>query len=91
MPQLGLLFLLVAVPLNLLSGSNTPLESMPPFLRTLMLASPSTHYVMIAQAILYRGAGFDAVWLQFVEVTVIGGIFLGLGLLRFRSVAAKAT
>ena len=91
MPQLGLLFLLVAVPLNLLSGSNTPLESMPPFLRTLMLASPSTHYVSIAQAILYRGAGFDAVWLQFLEVAAIGGVFLGLGLLRFRSVAAKAS
>ena len=91
MPQLGLLFLLVAVPLNLLSGSNTPLESMPPFLRTLMLASPSTHYVSIAQAILYRGAGFDVVWLQFLEVAAIGGVFLGLGLLRFRSVAAKAS
>lgn len=91
MPQLGLLFLLVAVPLNLLSGSNTPLESMPLFLRTIMQASPSTHYVSIAQAILYRGAGFETVWPQFLEVAVIGGIFLGLGLLRFRSVAARST
>ena len=90
MPQLGLLFLLVAVPLNLLSGSNTPLESMPVFLRTIMQASPSTHYVSIAQAILYRGAGFETVWPQFLEVAVIGGIFLGLGLLRFRSVAARS-
>ena len=90
MPQLGLLFLLVAVPLNLLSGSNTPLESMPAFLRTIMQASPSTHYVSIAQAILYRGAGFETVWPQFLEVAVIGGIFLGLGLLRFRSVAARS-
>ena len=90
MPQLGLLFLLVAVPLNLLSGSNTPLESMPAFLRAIMQASPSTHYVSIAQAILYRGAGFETVWPQFLEVAVIGGIFLGLGLLRFRSVAARS-
>jgi ABC-2 type transport system permease protein len=30
MPQLGLLYLLVFLPLNLLSGSHTPLESMPP-------------------------------------------------------------
>ena len=30
MPQLGLLFLLVFLPMNMLSGSNTPLESMPP-------------------------------------------------------------
>jgi ABC-2 type transport system permease protein len=39
MPQLGLLFILVAVPLNMLSGSNTPLESMPPVLRMIMQAS----------------------------------------------------
>jgi ABC-2 type transport system permease protein len=91
MPQLGLLFLLVAVPLNLLSGSNTPLESMPPFLRTLMQASPSTHYVSIAQAILYRGAGLETVWLQFLEVGLIGSFFLLLGLMRFRSVAAKTS
>jgi len=42
MPQLGLLYILVAVPLNLLSGTNTPLESMPPLLRAIMQASPST-------------------------------------------------
>ena len=66
MPQLGLLYMLVAMPLNMLSGSNTPLESMPPFLRTIMQASPSTHFVAFAQAILYRGAGFDVVWPRFL-------------------------
>ena len=88
MPQLGLLYLLIAMPMNMLSGSNTPLESMPKTLRTIMEASPSTHFVSFAQAILYRGAGFDVVWPQFVAVTAIGGLFLALALLRFRSVAA---
>jgi ABC-2 type transport system permease protein len=91
MPQLGLLYILVAVPLNMLSGSNTPLESMPPFLRTIMQASPSTHFVSFAQAILCRGAGFDVVWRQFVAVAAIGAVFLSLALLRFRSVAAQST
>ena len=91
MPQLGLLYILVAVPLNLLSGGNTPLESMPPFLRAVMQTSPSTHFVSFAQEILYRGAGFDVVWPQFAAVAAIGGLFLGLGLLRFRSVAAQAS
>jgi ABC-2 type transport system permease protein len=54
-----------------------------------MQASPSTHFVLIAQAILYRGAGFDVVWPNFLAVALIGGIFLGLGLLRFRSVALQ--
>jgi ABC-2 type transport system permease protein len=91
MPQLGLLYILVAVPLNMLSGGNTPLESMPPFLRTLMQASPSTHFVAIAQAILYRGAGFDVVWPRFLAVAGIGAIFLFLGLLRFRSVSSQSS
>jgi ABC-2 type transport system permease protein len=89
MPQLGLLYMLVAIPMNMLSGSNTPLESMPPFLRTIMQASPSTHFVSFAQAILYRGAGFDVVWPQFLAVAVIAAIFLALALARFRSIAAK--
>ena len=91
MPQLGLLFMLVAIPLNMLSGANTPLESMPAFLRAIMQASPSTHFVSFAQAILYRGAGLDVVWPQFLAVAAMGALFLGLGLLRFRSVATATS
>lgn len=90
MPQLGLLFILVFLPMNMLSGSNTPLESMPPWLATVMLASPSTHFVSFAQAILYRGAGIAVVWLQFVAVALIGGLFFGLALLRFRKVVTAS-
>jgi ABC-2 type transport system permease protein len=90
MPQLGLLYMLVYMPMNMLSGSNTPLESMPPWLATLMQASPSTHFVSFAQAILYRGAGIDVVWPQFLAVAMIGGLFFSLAILRFRSVAAQA-
>lgn len=91
MPQLGLLFMLIAMPMNILSGSNTPIESMPPLLQYLMQASPSTHFVSFAQAILYRGAGIGVVWPQFVVVAIIGGIFFGLALMRFRRVTATPT
>ncbi len=91
MPQLGLLYMLVYLPMNMLSGANTPLESMPPWLATAMQASPSTHFVSFAQAILYRGAGLNVVWPQFVAVALIGGMFFGLALLRFRSVVARTT
>ncbi|MGY4314109.1 ABC-type multidrug transport system permease subunit [Bradyrhizobium sp. JR3.5] len=90
MPQLGLLYMLIAVPMNVLSGSATPLESMPPWLATVMQASPSTHYVSFAQAILYRGAGLDVVWPQFLAVAGIGALFLALSLLRFRAALASA-
>jgi ABC-2 type transport system permease protein len=89
MPQLGLLFILVYLPMNMLSGSNTPLESMPPWLATAMQASPSTHFVSFAQSILYRGAGLDVVWPEFLAVAGIGGLFFGLAIMRFRSVAAQ--
>jgi ABC-2 type transport system permease protein len=90
MPQLGLLYMLVYMPINMLSGSNTPLESMPPWLATVMQVSPSTHFVAFAQSILYRGAGIDVVWPQFLAVALIGGLFLGLAIMRFRSVIAQA-
>lgn len=91
MPQLGLLYMLVALPMNLLSGSATPLESMPPFLATAMQASPSTHFVSFAQSILYRGAGLDVVWPQFFAVAGIGALFLLLSLLRFRSALTSSS
>jgi ABC-2 type transport system permease protein len=91
MPQLGLLYLLVAMPMNMLSGANTPLESMPAWLQTLMQVSPSTHFVAFAQAILYRGAGIEVVWPRFLAIAFIASIFLGLTLIRFRSVTARAT
>ena len=89
MPQLGLLFMFIALPMVVLSGSNTPLESMPPWLVTILQASPSTHFVSFAQAILYRGAGFDVVWPQFLAVAAIGGLFFVAALFRFRLTAAQ--
>jgi len=89
MPQLGLLTMLIVLPMNMLSGSNTPLESMPVWLSTIMQASPSTHFVSFAQAILYRGAGFDVVWTQFLAVAGIGVIFFVIALLRFRRVSIQ--
>ncbi|RWH72842.1 ABC transporter permease [Mesorhizobium sp.] len=88
MPQLGLLFVLVALPMNILSGGNTPLDSMPAFLRAVMQLSPSTHFVSFAQAILYRGAGIDVVWPQFAVVGIVGGVFFALSIMRFRRISA---
>jgi ABC-2 type transport system permease protein len=90
MPQLGLLYMLVYMPMNLLSGSNTPLESMPPWLATVMQISPSTHFVAFAQSILYRGAGINVVWPQFIIVGAIGGLFFAFAVLRFRKSTAQA-
>ena len=84
MPQFGLLVVLVLIPLEVLSGSTTPRESMPAFVRFVMLAAPNTHYVIFAKAILYRGAGFSVVWPQFIALAFIGSVLFVLSLVRFR-------
>ncbi|WP_336965758.1 ABC transporter permease [Sphingobium aquiterrae] len=84
MPQFGLLLMLVLLPLQMLSGGTTPRESMPEIVQTLMLAAPTTHFVKMAQAILYRGAGLDVVWPQFLAIAAIGAVFFLIALTRFR-------
>ena len=84
MPQFGMLMVLVLVPLQLLSGSMTPRESMPQLVQDIMLASPTTHFVELAQAILYRGAGIGVVWKPFLALALIGSALFALALTRFR-------
>jgi len=68
MPQFGLLMMLVLMPLQMLSGATTPRESMPEIIQNIMLAAPNTHFVILAQAVLFRGAGLDVVWPQLVAL-----------------------
>lgn len=84
MPQFGMLLLLVLVPLELLSGGTTPRESMPELIQTLMLGAPNTHFIIIGQAILFRGAGLDVVWPQFLALALIGSVLFAFSLARFR-------
>lgn len=84
MPQLGLLMILVLIPLQMLSGGSTPRESMPQLVQDIMQTMPTTHFVSLAQAILYRGADFSIVWPQFAMLLVIGMAFFGFALSRFR-------
>ncbi|WP_414192464.1 ABC transporter permease [Legionella pneumophila] len=84
MPQFGILLILVLLPLEMLSGGLTPRESMPEFVQTMMLVAPNTHFVMLAQSILFRGAGFGIVWPQFLTLAIIGSIFFMTTLMYFR-------
>jgi len=84
MPQFGLLLILTLLPLQMLSGGMTPRESMPEVVQIIMLIAPTTHFVSLAQAILYRGAGLDVVWPQFLAIAAIGTVLFWAALLRFR-------
>ena len=70
-----------------LSGSSTPMESMPDWLRVLMLVTtPTPHFVSFAQAMLFRGAGFSIVWPDILAMLVIGSAYFAFALSRFRKV-----
>jgi len=85
MPQFGLLLVPVILPMIALSGGMTPLESMPAALQALMRLLPTAHFVSFATAVLYRGAGFEAVWGSLAAIVAIGAAFVGVALLRFRA------
>jgi ABC-2 type transport system permease protein len=89
MPQFSLLVMPVIVVMNLLSGSTTPMDSMPDWLQTILQVSPAVHFVSFAQGVLYRGAGLDIVWPPLAAMAGIGALFLGVSLLRFRAAIAS--
>jgi ABC-2 type transport system permease protein len=87
MGQFGLLSIPVLLVMMLLSGSTTPMESMPVWLQYLMkVISPTPHFVIFAQDVLYRGADFSIVWPEILATTVIGAVYFGFALQRFRRV-----
>ena len=90
MPQFGLLFLLVFLPMQMLSGGNTPLESEPQVLQVVMQGVASTHFVSFAEAILFRGAGLALVYRDYLAVAGLGALFFVLAVLRFRRVSGVA-
>lgn len=89
MPQFGMLMVLILLPLMVLSGSMTPRESMPELAQILMLAAPTTHFVELGQAILYRGAGIEVVWKPFLWLAAIGSALFSLSLARFRKTISQ--
>ncbi len=89
MPQFGMLMLLVLIPLQMLSGGMTPRESMPEIIQNVMLIAPTTHFIELSKAILFKDAGFAIVWKQFIMLFIIGIVFFYFAHKRFRSTISK--
>lgn len=87
MGQFGLLAMPVLMVTQLLSGSSTPMESMPVWLQYLMQTiSPTPHFVAFAQAVLFRGADISIVWPSLVAMLAIGTVYFIIAMRRFRRV-----
>ena len=88
MPQFALLIILVLFPMQMLSGGITPYESMPVILQRVMVVAPTTHFVSLSEAIIFRGAGLSVVWTPFAALALIGAVLFSLSLTRFRKTIA---
>ena len=87
MGQFGLLAIPVLMVTQLLSGSSTPMESMPVWLQHVMqTVSPTPHFVAFSQAVLFRGANFAIVWFDLLAMLLIGAAYFALAMSRFRKV-----
>ena len=84
-PQAGLLSMPIIVPMNMLSGGTTPLESMPRFLQVVMKFAPTTHYVEFCSRVLFRDAGISVVWPQLAAMAAIGTVLFIGAMIRFRA------
>lgn len=76
-------FLLV-VPMVMLSGFATPIESMPEIFQDLTLLNPMRYGMTIMQRIFLEGAGLAELWKQFLVVFGIAAISIAASLAAFR-------
>lgn len=89
MAQFALLFFLVILPMQMLSGGETPVESQPDWLQPITALLPSRHFISFSQAIIFKGAGLEVVWQEFLAVGLLGLALLAVSIALFRrSVAA---
>ncbi len=87
MGQFGLLAMPVLMVTQLLSGSSTPMESMPVWLQYVVkTVSPTPHFVSFSQAVLFRGADLSLVWQPLLAMFAIGSVYFIFALSRFRRV-----
>jgi ABC-2 type transport system permease protein len=72
------------VPLIQLSGAIAPIESMPPFFRTLSAFDPLRHYVAIARGLILKGVGFEVLWPRAIALLGFAMVLLAVSISRFR-------
>jgi ABC-2 type transport system permease protein len=71
-------------PILFLSGTLTPIESMPPLLQTASLVSPVRYFMEIILGVFLKGAGWAELWPKVVILAIIGCVLFALSLIAFR-------
>ncbi|MDP2523802.1 ABC transporter permease [Neptunomonas phycophila] len=84
MSQFALLLMMVIIPIMMLSGGMSPIESQPQIIQPATWFLPSRHYMAFSQAVVFRGAGLSIIWPQLLIMTGLGSTFFIASLALFR-------
>lgn len=82
--QAMLISFFITMPVIQLSGALAPLESMPPFFRTLSLLNPLRYYIVCLKGVLLKGVGVVELWPQILALFCFAFVLLTLSASRFR-------
>ena len=74
----------VSLPLTLLSGVISPIESMPAFFQYISLFNPVRHYATIIRGILLKGVGLEVLWVNAIALILFATILLSISMRNFR-------
>lgn len=74
----------INLPMNTLSGTVTPIESMPIFFQYLSWLNPLRHYVAILRGLLLKGVGLDVLWPHALTLLLFAIALLSISINRFR-------
>ncbi len=85
MAQFALLTVMAIVPILMLSGGMSPIESQPDYIQPITWLLPSRHFMEFAQAVVFRGADFRAVYPVMLTMAALGGVYLAISLAIFRN------
>lgn len=90
MAQFALLTIMAIIPILMLSGGMSPIESQPDYIQPITWLLPSRHFMEFAQAVVFRGADLGTVAPVMFNMAALGAAYLAISLIIFRNSIAAA-
>ncbi|MBE9019177.1 ABC transporter permease, partial [Chroococcidiopsidales cyanobacterium LEGE 13417] len=82
--QTILVGMFLVIPMSLLGGSLTSINSMPPFFQGVALLNPIYHYLIILRGILLKGVGLEVWWFHAIAMILFSTVLLIVSANRYR-------
>lgn len=89
MPQFGISAMLLIIVLHLITGAQSPIESMPAFMQKVVFFAPDTHFISSSIDIIFKEAKIQDVAMRFIYMLLIGLAFMWIALARFKNMLEK--